>query len=277
MNDARLRALVSTARSAQASDLHLEAGLPACLRVRGQLRSVGAPLEARALLEMAREVVGEEGWADFLRRRSCDAARTIDGVRCRVNVLCTSRGVGLAVRLLAGFQVTLERLNLHPSTTAEALQRVVGAFPAEIQGGICAQLADCLVAVVSQRLRYFPEHDARAPECEVLVGTQAVRAIVRQGQFYKIPTALETGGGDGCFTFPRYREWLERKAEWKRPFDDPAEAAPRSLTPAERPLPASRRPASAEPERDGVIEIPAADDDLARVLSELEGGGRSRG
>ena len=37
---------------------------------------------------------------------------------------------------------------LHSSTCAEALQRVVSAFPAEIQSGVAAQLADCLVAVI---------------------------------------------------------------------------------------------------------------------------------
>jgi twitching motility protein PilT len=349
---------------------------------------------------MAREVVGEERWADFLERRSCDAARTIDGVRCRINVLCTSRGVGMAIRFLAGFQATLERLNLHPelarlvephnglvivsgptgsgksstlaaliqevnaretrhivtlespieytltprrsfirqrevgrdtptfeqglydamredpdvlmvgelrdpetmrltlsaaetghlvlttlhsSTAAEAIQRIVSAFPAEIQAGVCSQLADCLVAVICQRLRFFPERNARAPECEVLLATQSVRAIVRQGQFFKLQTALETGGNEGCWTFPRYREWLERKPDWHLPTADPLEREPRT-TPAEPPgpLPASvargpRRAASppspkarAPEARDGVIEIPSVDEDLAGILSELE-------
>jgi len=39
-----LAALIAAARSAQASDLHLEPGLPACLRLRGQLKNVGDPI-----------------------------------------------------------------------------------------------------------------------------------------------------------------------------------------------------------------------------------------
>src|SRR5207253_10295285 len=103
---------------------------------------------------------------------------------------------------------------LHSSSCAEALQRVVSAFPAEIQSGICAQLADCLVGVVCQRMRFIESRGLRAPECEVLLGTQPVKAVVRQGQFFKLQTALETGGNDGLFTFGRYREWMEKRTDW---------------------------------------------------------------
>src|SRR5438270_8258004 len=45
---------------------------------------------------------------------------------------------------------------IHSSSCAEALQRIVSAFPAEIQGAVRAQLADCIVAVICQRLRFRP-------------------------------------------------------------------------------------------------------------------------
>jgi twitching motility protein PilT len=396
-----LAALVDTAREAGASDLHLEAGLPPCMRVRGQLQSMGGPLSARELLAAAREVMGEDRWPEFLERRSSDVARNLGGVRCRINVLCTARGVGLAIRFLGTSQATLERLNLRPelarlvqphhglvivsgptgsgksstlaalvqevnlretrhivtlespieytlvprqsfirqrevgrdtpsfeqglydamredpdvlvvgelrdaetmrltlaaaetghlvlttlhsSTTAEALQRIVGAFPAEIQSGIAAQLADCLVGVVCQRLRYFPERNLRAPECEVLVASQPVKAMIRQSQFFKLQTALETGAADGSFTFQRYREWLDRRTDWcvpsaEAPSREPREIEPRDLVEAARaPRPAGRTPvrrASSVPSapRDGVLEIPSSDEDLGRILDELERGG----
>src|SRR5512137_86233 len=333
-----LTALIASARDAGASDLHLEAGLPPSARIRGRLQSMGPPLSARELLAAARDVVGEERWPGFLERRSADVARNLGGVRCRVNALCTARGVGLAIRFLGTSQATLERLNVrsdlarlvephhglvvvsgptgsgksstlaalvqeinlrearhvvtlespieyvlaprqsfirqrevgrdtpsfaqglydamredpdvlvvgelrdaetmrltlqaaetghlvlttvHSATAAEALQRIVGAFPSEIQGGIATQLADCLVGVVCQRLRWFPERNVRAPECEVLMAGQGVKAMIRQGQFYKIPTALETGAAEGCFTFARYREWLERRTDWWVPGPEP--------------------------------------------------------
>src|SRR5437870_4457976 len=109
-----LESLVSLAVANGASDLHLEAGLPPALRIRGTLRTTGEPLPARNTLEMARALIGEEQWPRFLERRSFDLSRFIQGARCRINVLQTARGVGLAIRLLAAFQATIEKLNLHP-------------------------------------------------------------------------------------------------------------------------------------------------------------------
>ncbi|HZM04642.1 MAG TPA: hypothetical protein VFC44_16675, partial [Candidatus Saccharimonadales bacterium] len=109
-----LRALIALAKGEGASDLHLEPGLAAVLRVRGNLRSVGEPLAPQLVLEWARETIGADHWPVFLERRSFDLSRTIEGLRCRINVLQTSRGVGFAIRLLPAFQPTIESLNLHP-------------------------------------------------------------------------------------------------------------------------------------------------------------------
>src|SRR5436190_18003062 len=96
-----LESLIGLASNNGASDLHLEPGLPAAVRVRGALRTVGEPVPAKFLLEAAHRVIGEEHWHEFVERRSCDLSRTIRGVRCRINILQTARGVGFAIRLLA--------------------------------------------------------------------------------------------------------------------------------------------------------------------------------
>jgi twitching motility protein PilT len=106
--------LIAHARGEGASDLHLEPGLPAAIRVGGTLRTFGEPIPARSLHAFARSIVGERGWNEFEERRSYDLSKVAAGVRCRINVLSTSRGVGLAIRLLSSFQPTLRALNLHP-------------------------------------------------------------------------------------------------------------------------------------------------------------------
>jgi twitching motility protein PilT len=333
-----LESLVGLAQSNGASDLHLEAGLPAALRIRGALRTHGDVLSPKLLLELARTVVGEEQWPHFLERRSADLSKTIQGVRCRINILQSSRGVGFAIRLLASFQATIDKLNLHPdlkklvgptnglilvsgatgsgksstlaaliqeinltetrhiltiespieytfrprrsyirqrevgrdtpsfeqalhdalredpdvlmvgemrdpetmrltlsasetghlvlatvhsSTCAEALQRVVSAFPAEIQSGVSAQLADCLLAVICQRLRFRPDLNIRVPECEILMATHAVKNFIRNGDFFKILSSIETGADHGMWSFQRYRSWLENRTNWYIPGQTP--------------------------------------------------------
>jgi twitching motility protein PilT len=346
-----LESLISMANSNGASDLHLEAGLPLALRIRGALRTSGDPIPSKPLLEMARTVIGAEQWPRFLERRSHDFSRTIAGVRCRINVLQTSRGVGFAIRLLASFQATIEKLNLHPDlkklvghptglvlvsgptgcgksstlaaliqeinltetrhivtiespieyllrprhafirqrevgrdtpsfeqalldslredpdvlmvgevrepetmrltlnaaetghlvlttvhsgTCVEALQRIVSAFPSEIQGNVAAALADSLVAVVSQRLRFRPGINIRVPECEILLPTHAVRNFIRNRDFFKIVSFLETGAEHGMWTFQRYRSWLDKRTNWYTPDQQPE--APDSESPETTPV-----------------------------------------
>src|SRR5438309_10372417 len=95
-----LESLVGLAQSSGASDLHLEPGLPAALRIRGALRTSGEPVSAELLLQCARSTIGEAHWPEFLERRSYDMSRTIQGTRCRINILQSARGDVFAIRLL---------------------------------------------------------------------------------------------------------------------------------------------------------------------------------
>ena len=384
-----LEHFVTLAREAGASDLHLEGGMPPALRVRGELKMSGAPVAPALLTEVARELIGE-GWPAFLERRSFDLARVVAGVRCRINVLQTTRGIGLAIRLLSPFQATLKKLNLHPqlrklidskhglvvvcgptgsgksttlaallqeinltetrhivtiespteyvltprlslirqrevgrhtpsfaqalvdslredpdvlmvgelresetmrltlnaaetghlvlttvhsSSCAEALQRIVAAFPPELQGGICSQLADCLVAVVCQRLRYRADLGMLVPECEILTSSTATRGVIRQGQFFKLGTVLEGGGQDGSWSFARYAEWLENKKDWVLPSERPEPAEQAVEAPVAAALPAAPKkgkvPEARGPAQAGVVEIDE-EEDPADILAQLD-------
>ncbi|HZM01309.1 MAG TPA: PilT/PilU family type 4a pilus ATPase [Planctomycetota bacterium] len=140
---------------------------------------------------------------------------------------------------------------LHSSTVIEALQRVVSAFPAQEQPSVCAQLAENLIAVVSQRLVWRDDPGLRVPECEILVANTAVQSILRQGQFFKLGTAMETGGRSRMWTLARYRQWIESRADW---------TLPGALTVR------GRRP----PGDAGVIEIQPDERSLSDIVSELE-------
>ena len=105
---------IEQAWSLGASDLHLEAGTPLVARVRGDLQTVGAVVTGETLIKAAQDFLGAEGWAQFMERGSADLSVAIGGVRCRVNIYQTVRGVAAAIRLLAPGIKDLHGCNLHP-------------------------------------------------------------------------------------------------------------------------------------------------------------------
>jgi twitching motility protein PilT len=110
-----LTTLIEAAYAQDASDLHLEGGLPPAFRIAGRLSVQPGPVSAAEVRAMAKEVAGPQGWERFLTGRSLDLSRSLAGVRCRINILQTRRGVGMAIRLLRPGVPGLAELNLHPS------------------------------------------------------------------------------------------------------------------------------------------------------------------
>lgn len=140
---------------------------------------------------------------------------------------------------------------MHSATCAEAIARMCMSFPAEIQGSIRAQLADCLVGVVCQRLEFLGSVQFRVPRCEVLFGSSASRGAIRAGQFSQLPTVIQAGGEDGMWTFDRYDRWIAQKTDWIPP--QPARASQGSQAAPSRPAPTAPSPKPAREE--DVIEI----------------------
>jgi twitching motility protein PilT len=114
---------------------------------------------------------------------------------------------------------------MHSATCGEALNRMCMSFPSDIQGSIRAQLADCLVGVVCQRLEYLERWQMRVPRCEVLLPNSGARGTIRAGQFGQISNVIQSGGDEGMWTFDRYQRWMEQQREWVRPAAPPAVAA----------------------------------------------------
>ncbi|PYJ99720.1 MAG: hypothetical protein DME23_08945 [Verrucomicrobia bacterium] len=44
-----------------------------------------------------------------------------------------------------------------------------------------------------------------------------MKAHIRNRDFFKIISALETGAEQGMWTFARYRHWLQKRANWHMP------------------------------------------------------------
>jgi twitching motility protein PilT len=103
---------IEQAYSLGASDLHLEADTPIVARIRGELQAVGAVVPGATLMQVARDMLGEQ-WRDFVERGSADLSESIGGIRVRANFFQTVRGIALAIRLLAPSVKDLRVCNLH--------------------------------------------------------------------------------------------------------------------------------------------------------------------
>src|SRR5581483_4299698 len=176
---------------------------------------------------------------------------------------------------------------VHSSSCAEAVQRVASAFPAEIQSAVCAQLADCLLGVISQRLPFRPELNIRVPECEVLIATHAIKNFIRNRDFFKIQSSLETGADHGMWTFQRYRSWLDSRKQWhipdgkvEAPDSEPMESVPvrpaapvspaRMSRTSETPATPPSAAAGAASKAGGRIEIEPIEGGFEKILKKLE-------
>ena len=109
-----LRDWIKKGRELGASDLHLEAGTALVARIRGDLAAVGEPIPAQRITQAAQELLGGEAWGQFLARGSADVSLAAGGMRCRMSLFRTIRGVAIAVRLLAPSVNNLRACNLHP-------------------------------------------------------------------------------------------------------------------------------------------------------------------
>ncbi len=88
---------------------------------------------------------------------------------------------------------------LHTNDASQALDRIVDVFPAERRDQIQIQLAGALQGVISQRL-VAVEGGGRVAAYEVLMGTEAVRNLVREGKSRQMRNIITTGQKDGMQT-----------------------------------------------------------------------------
>jgi twitching motility protein PilT len=88
----------------------------------------------------------------------------------------------------------------HASDPPKAIDRILEMFGAEMLPQMRAQLANGLLAIISQRLLPTADGKSRALASEILVNNSAVRACIRRGQMEHLVGLMEIGGKDGMVT-----------------------------------------------------------------------------
>jgi twitching motility protein PilT len=89
---------------------------------------------------------------------------------------------------------------LHTSSAAKTMDRIVDVFPAEEKDMVRSMLSESLNAVISQVLCKRKDGAGRVAAYEVMVGTPAVRNLIREGKVAQLYSAIQTGRMAGMQT-----------------------------------------------------------------------------
>lgn len=88
---------------------------------------------------------------------------------------------------------------LHTTSAAKTIDRVVDVFPAEEKSMVRSMLSESLQSVISQTL-LKKIGGGRVAAHEIMIGTPAIRNLIREDKVAQMYSAIQTGGGLGMQT-----------------------------------------------------------------------------
>ncbi len=89
---------------------------------------------------------------------------------------------------------------LHTTGSARTVDRIVDAFPTNQQEQVRVQLSATLIAVISQVLLPRSDKEGRAAAFEIMIATDSIRSLIRDGKTFRITSDIQTGGRLGMVT-----------------------------------------------------------------------------
>lgn len=99
---------------------------------------------------------------------------------------------------------------LHTTSAAKTIDRVVDVFPAEEKAMVRSMLSESLQAVISQTLMK-KVGGGRVAAHEIMIGTPAIRNLIREDKIAQMYSAIQTGGTLGMQTLDQCLADLLRK------------------------------------------------------------------
>jgi twitching motility protein PilT len=93
---------------------------------------------------------------------------------------------------------------LHTTDAMQTVDRAIDVFPPQQQAQIRTQLAVTLQAVVCQALLPIKGGGGRVPSFEVMIGTHAIRAAVREGKTHMLYNMIQAGAEEGMIVLDQH-------------------------------------------------------------------------
>jgi twitching motility protein PilT len=89
---------------------------------------------------------------------------------------------------------------LHTSSAAKTVDRIVDVFPAAEKDMVRSMLSESLRAVISQALLKTKDGSGRVAAHEIMIGTPAIRNLIRENKIAQMYSAIQTGQNVGMQT-----------------------------------------------------------------------------
>ncbi|HPE60943.1 MAG TPA: type IV pilus twitching motility protein PilT [Thiolinea sp.] len=99
---------------------------------------------------------------------------------------------------------------LHTTSAPKTIDRIVDVFPAAEKDMVRAMLSESLQAVISQTL-LRKKGGGRVAAHEILIGTRAVRNLIRENKIAQMRSTMQTGQSDGMQTLDQSLQALVMK------------------------------------------------------------------
>ena len=89
---------------------------------------------------------------------------------------------------------------LHTNDAIQAVARILDSFPTANQPQIRQQMSLALLAVIAQQLIPGTDGVTRWPATEIMIATDAVRALIRKGDDHQLRSQISVGKAEGMMT-----------------------------------------------------------------------------
>jgi twitching motility protein PilT len=100
---------------------------------------------------------------------------------------------------------------LHTSSAAKTIDRIVDVFPAAEKEMVRAMLSESIRAVISQTLMKTKDGAGRVAAHEIMIGTPAIRNLIRENKIAQMYSAIQTGRQIGMQTLDQNLQELVQR------------------------------------------------------------------
>lgn len=100
---------------------------------------------------------------------------------------------------------------LHSSSAAKTINRIIDVFPEAEKDMVRTMLSESIEAIISQALLKTKDGSGRVAAHEIMVGTPAIRNLIRENKIAQMYSSIQTGQAQGMQTMDQCLQRLVRE------------------------------------------------------------------